>query len=174
VLFLLAANLSAGTVGFAGPYAPGFWTVQNVQADGYVLSLAPSAMVLLGGDDAGQGHAPGSTVMTAVAPFNGVVLFSWVYQSADLPLNDSAGWVVEGVLTTLANASGGSGDVSFPVTAGQTFGFWVATVNNAGGRGTLSIGNFSGPDETDIPEPATWCAAALGLVGVVLVRRRRR
>jgi hypothetical protein len=88
-------------------------------------------------------------VVAAVAP--GVVEFDYLYSCTDFPGWDSAGYLVGGTYVQLADAGGQSElDFTFPVSAGETFGWRIVTEDNTGEPGTLTIMNFSAP----LPEPA--------------------
>uniref|UniRef100_Q01TC6 PEP-CTERM protein-sorting domain-containing protein n=1 Tax=Solibacter usitatus (strain Ellin6076) TaxID=234267 RepID=Q01TC6_SOLUE len=142
--------------GFVGSYTFGQWTLINQSADG---SVAPTLDgIQITGGNTGSGD-PGATDFVITAPASGAVTFSWTYFSLDLPTVDNAGFLLNGVYTVLADASPHSGAEMFSVSAGQTFGFRVATADNQFDPGILTISNFSGPEAVGqapaVPEPGT-------------------
>ncbi len=122
------------------------------------------------------------TDWTATAVASGLVTFDYSYFSLDIdPINppsgnDFAGYILGNTFVQLADISGQSGQGSFAVTLGQTFGFRVGTIDNQGEPGILSISNFTAPGGgAAVPEPGTLSLAmiSLGLIGVGVSKRKR-
>ncbi len=176
VLFLAVVALAqADQIGFAGLYDPSLWTLSNPVGGSVDTSGAPGSVLITGGD---SGPGGGTTSWTIAAPASGLVSFDWSYLTYDGmgPGWDPAGWILNGGTTQLTDSGGAnsqSGSTSFGVVAGDTFGFYVYTIDGIMGPGTITPSNFSAPDGAGVPEPAT-----LLLVGVPLVlaglRRRSR
>lgn len=175
---------------FSGVYAPANWTTSHVPDAptdmGTVDISGAPGFITLNGSDASPGEpGPFSRLeFTIVAPAAGQVKFDWSYVSNDAtgdPLWDPAGYRRPGDKDPLTQLSvngvdGGSASqngtkVSFNVTAGQTFGFYVSSEDNFGGNATLTISGF---EVTPIPEPASVAMMALGLLGVATLAARRR
>ncbi|WP_149989259.1 PEP-CTERM sorting domain-containing protein [Microcystis aeruginosa] len=166
-----ASGASAATVfGFQTPYAPINWTFTNSNADGFVnTGGAPASISLTGGSN--SSFSFGTTDYTTTAAAAGTVTFNWNYSTADaltafscsnLPNNfcDPFVVLVNGVQTIPLNPSGGttqSGTSTFNVLAGDSFGFRIATEDNLGGRGSVTISSFSAPAPVpaSVPEPST-------------------
>ena len=164
-----ASSSSAATVsGFQDAYDPINWTFANSNADGSVnTSGAPASISLTGGRNFSL--SSGTTDYTTTAAAAGTVTFNWNYATADnlvscsnLPNNfcDPFLVLVNGVGTIPLNPSGGttqSGTSTFNVLAGDSFGFRIATADNLGGRGSVTISNFSAPAPVpaSVPEPST-------------------
>src|ERR1017187_10293909 len=77
---------------------------------------------------------PGTTDLTILAAGTGLGSFAFSYFSLDLPTLDYAGYLLGPNFFPLADTSGTSGNPSFSVLQGQSFGFRVATVDNQIGR----------------------------------------
>jgi hypothetical protein len=128
-------------------------------------TLDSSTMTLFGGNAASRGVTWYSTVASSA----GTISVNWAYTSApgaDSAGWDGAGWVLNGVYTTLAINSGSpaSGTLSFSVNAGDTFGFGAATVDGLFGSGTATFTNF-------VPAPGAF--GLLAMAGLAGSRRRR-
>jgi hypothetical protein len=89
-------------------------------------------------------------------------------------MDNDGGYLIDGVFTQLADTSGESGFASFSVTFGETFGFRVATVDNQGEPGILTVSDFSAPAPSAVPEPDTASIVFLCLpVAAGMVFRQR-
>ena len=175
VLFLAVVALAqANLVGFTGPYDPSQWTLSNnpVSVGGSVdTSGAPSSVALTGGNS----NVAGYTTWTIAAPAPGTVSFNWSYEAHDIagPYYDPAGWILNGGPTQVTANYGPnsqSGSTSFSVIAGDTFGFYVYTLDGGFGPGIITPSNFSAPDS--VPEPATLLLVGGPLILAGLRRRR--
>ena len=149
-LSLAATSLaqSAQAAGFGDSYNPSTWTLTNTNANGSVKTTSvPGSFVLTGGNN-GSGQQ-GSTTYTTTILNPGTVSFNWDYSTADLDggYYDPAGWSLNGVFTQLSNntTKSSSGSVTTLVTAGDIFGFFVKTVDNAFGAANLKVSSFSTP-----------------------------
>lgn len=139
---------------FSGLYDPDNWLLTNTNADGWVdISGAPGAIALTGGNNGipGESDFPGTTdYEVVVGTFSGCtvnVSFDWFYSTEDGPGFDPAGYLVNGVFNQLTESAGGNeqnGSVAVALSAGDVFGFRVATVDNVYGAGALSeISDFN-------------------------------
>jgi hypothetical protein len=150
-----ASSASAATVfGFQGPYAPINWTLTNSNADGFVDTTgAPASISLTGGNNGS--NASGTTNYTTTAAAAGTVTFNWNYSTTDDDVAfDPFGYLLNGSFTKVTDDGVGvvqNGTSTFNVLAGDSFGFRIFNYDNAGGRGSVTISNFSAP----IPEPST-------------------
>lgn len=175
----LSGLASADTIftgDFTGYYAPGNWTLVTGEGDGYVdASGAPGRLWIYGSDNGNHEvpvPLPAYTDYLITAPGTGLVEVSLLYRSFDTdgPEWDPAGYVVNGVRTQLSDDAGdvsqGAFRVSFAVNEGDTFGFYVYSLDGLWGRGAAGVG--------PIPEPATYALMGLGLLLVGFVARRMR
>lgn len=197
VLLALVACLfvaPAANAGFIGYYSPGNFTLvindNSVETVNCQVSSCPSMLpnalltdlvnspdsntLNFTADQSGSGFA-GFTDLIIIALASGPVQFHWSYSTMDIDDSDAAGYVVDGAFTQFANGNGQSGDASFMVSAGQTFGFRITTVDNLFGPGALTLTAF----DAAVPEPGT--APILLLLGVAAIavqkgmsRRRKR
>jgi len=162
---------------FLGYYAVGNFAVDNIDlapgagTDGFASTPDSGVTGVFTGGNSGSGY-PGSTTFTIAAQTAGTVMFSYLYSSLDDPGADSAGYLVGGLLTPLADTDGTSGVVSFPVISGEIFGFEVDTADNQGEPGVLNVTDF-GVVQTTVPEPSSGILISLVLVGYVAQRTRR-
>jgi hypothetical protein len=141
--------------GFIGDYAPGNFTLINLNANGFLVPSEDNHSIVLWGGNNGSGE-PGRTDFVITAKGKGVVQFGWAYLSFDIPQYDRAGFLLETTFLQLADTDGMSGTESFRVSLGQTFGFRVATDDNLGEPGVLRILAFSAPSSAAVPEPCSW------------------
>src|SRR5262249_56941637 len=128
---------------------------------------------LTGGNDGL--NEPGHTDFTITAVATGVVSFNWGYTSDDSAMYDSGGFLLNGVYTPLAfndtQKTFFDGTFTMPVSAGDTIGFRVDTLDNLAGPGNFGVTNFDGPTgEVPVPEPSTLALLALGAAAVTLLR----
>ena len=147
--------------GFLGYYSLANFTLTNTDADGFANAGPGDSIILTGGNSGSD--LPGTTDLTIAAADTGSVSFSYQYGTLDFPGFDLAGFLYNSIFTELANSDGTSGTFIFPVAKGQTFGFRVATIDNTGEPGLLTISNFNAPE--GVPEPGT---AALLICGLSL------
>jgi hypothetical protein len=110
---------------------------------------------------------------TIRAVARGVVSFAWDYQSFDLgnARFDKFGFFLDGSFNQLSDDGGPavqSGFALFPIVAGNIFGFYIDCTDCIDGPAIATISDFS------VPEPASVALAAVGLAGLVLIRKRRQ
>ena len=177
LLFVASPQAKAVIVGFQGPYAPANWTLTTNGGDGSVVTLGAPTSITLIGSATGSGN-PIPTDFTTLAVGDGLVSFSWNYETFDSegPNWDPFGYLLGGVFTQLTDDSGAqtqSGTASFSVLAGQTFGFRVFSVDDTFGPAQSIISSFE-VGSAAVPEPGTWAAAALLAGGAAFMRWRKR
>ncbi len=191
--FLTICLLSApANAQFSGTYAPGNWTLTNVDADGFVdTSGAPSSLRLFGGDlgvfDTNGDVISGTTTYSIVSGGNGTVSFTWNYASVDTPGFDGFDFLLNGASVVFADTDGQNGVFSTGVSTGDSLAFRLFTLDNFFGRGSVTVSNFAapagpvsppgpGPGTPAVPEPGEY--AVMGMAGLTLcglmVRARRR
>lgn len=149
---------------FKGPFDPSNWTLTNTNADGSVdtTNAATGTVVLTGGNNGS--FSPGTTDWTIPIDSSraGNITFNWSYFTLDTPGFDSAGFLLNGVYTTLAVQDGdfSTSPVSINVSVGDTFGFRAETSTNTDGPPIFTI--YAVPT---IPEPSMTLGllACLGL-----------
>ncbi|WP_341529379.1 PEP-CTERM sorting domain-containing protein [Nostoc sp. UHCC 0302] len=84
----------------------------------------------------------------------GTVNFTWNYSTADdYAIYDGFSFVKNGSVTDIFSeiTTTGQGAYTTIVAAGDVFGLRLDTLDNKGGRGNVTISNFSAP----VPEPFT-------------------
>lgn len=176
----LAAPSHALTLqsGFAGDYAPDNWTFDANGRDGSVdTTAAPSSITLRGNNDGGVDTY---TNYTTTATADGEVKFDWAYSSNENGPWDSFGYIlnVNGVYNQLAqlanNDSQGIGTSAFNVLSGNTFGFYVFSIDGSFGPGIATISNFSAPIPTPAPVPGPLPILGVGAAFAYSRRLRRR
>ena len=163
LLLLLPAIARAD---FSGYYAPANWTITNSFGGAVDTSGAPASIQITGPDES----SPGDIDFTITAPIAGTVEFDWLYTSIDLPVLDTAGYLLNGAYIVLAPADGLSGPALFPVAAGDVFGFRVSSDDGTEGPGVFTISNFSAP----VPEASVWAMFGMGSALLIASLRLRR
>ncbi|MBF2027393.1 MAG: PTPA-CTERM sorting domain-containing protein [Oscillatoriales cyanobacterium C42_A2020_001] len=162
----------AQALDFTGAYSPTNFTLTNINADGFIdTSSAPAAISITGGNN--DSGSLGFTSFLTTAAGTGSVNFNWNYSTQDEDAGfDPFGYVLNNAFFTLTDERLGaqSGNVSFNVALGDSFGFGIFTDDNIFGRGTATISNFNAPTATPIPTPAL----LPGLIGLGLGVLRKR
>jgi len=136
----------------------------SILTDGFVM-MSGSSIVLTGGNS-GSGE-PGTTDLVTTAAQAGLIQFDYSYSSLDLPKLDYAGYLLNGTFVQLADTDGESGFVQFNVSLGEPFGFWVATVDNQGEPGILTVSSA----DAAAPEPRTGLMLVIGIAGILSCHR---
>lgn len=165
-----AVNARAGFVGYyaVGSFVPansanlfscdgtyGNFTLSEtgVAPDGCVSSPDTNTLILIGPND-GSG-APGSTTFSIPSAGTGWFQFNYIFNTANDPTFESAGYLIGGTYTQLANSDGQSSSVAVQVLSGQIIGFQMRSFDDTGGAGMLTVTNFSAPNgaANNVPEP---------------------
>lgn len=164
----------AAKAGFIESYPLSSFTLVN--SPNSVLTNGTAVMqgqtLVITGGNSGTGE-PGTTELTTTALAAGQIAFDYSYFTLDARGQDSAGYLLNGLYIPLATTSGPSGEVQFNVTQGESFGFEVATADNQGEPGILTISDVASANGTSAtPEPGTGTvvllAIGLGLIAVGL------
>lgn len=168
------------------------WTLNNTNGgNGYLDPIDPLndypfenySWVMTGSDLLGDGDAPDSietlTTITDTALADGSQTFSWFYFTSDEPAYDPAGYFVNGDFHQLSHDCGCDpyeySTVTFDLHAGDTFGFYIDSIDNRYGPSFLFVAPGEvGPDFPAVPEPASWAmmVAGFGLAGAAMRARR--
>ena len=165
----------------------------NTLAGNGVGSATINGGNLTGADLNQQGPVdPNTATLTAIAAVDQTLTYSWDYFSEDTISSafDPAGFLLNGAKTQLTDGSGNfcadpnadvclvvfkhqTGEVTFDLTAGESYGFYVFSTDSAEGAGHISWTLESSNIGSAAPEPATWAAMLLGFFGVGAIARRR-
>ena len=171
-LLFIATAQPAAAAPITG-YALSDFTLINTNANGSIAASPDGSAWILTGPNNGSG-LEGTTDLVTTAKAAGMIQFQFAFSTLDVwdPSDpdgpyDYAGYLLGPTFVLLADQSGDSGPVLFAVTMGQTFGFRVASTDNIGEPGILTISAPGGGAE--IPEPGTWslfvAASAAALAG---------
>ncbi len=118
------------------------WILVNINADGYVSTDFPNAIVLTGGDN-GSGK-PGFTNYITTADQYALVRFHWEYYTADnLAEYDPLNFLVAGNPITIFNGSSISSSGDYQIAVIGDYGFQIATTDNQFGAATGLISDFT-------------------------------
>lgn len=157
----------------------------DAAGDGMLLGTAPSFSII--GSDNGSGYDTAFYVQTFTS--SQTVSFTWSYSTADSGggVYDPAGIIHNGVETQLSvdgdPGEGSSGAWTELVHAGDTFGWYVSSVDSGGGCGELDINGGGGAPVcvynaggggNAIPEPQNLPLIIAGLAAIGVAARRRR
>lgn len=184
---ILAAAVAALTAfGLGAPASAAFQLFNSPGAYGSVMPIGPTNFVIIGSDDNGCDCDSLSAGSLAVPALPNFYTAYFTTAATDLAINvaftyltfddysyyDPAGYLIDGALfqVTPDDIEYGefyTGRFQFEVLAGQVYGYWVGSTDNAGGAAVLAVGN--------VPEPATWLLmiGGFGLVGGTLRRQRQ-
>ena len=137
-------------IGFAGNYAPSFWTVTAGPGGNVNTSNAPSDIYMSSGDNGSSAATYFSRGILSAAS-NITITFDWSYSTPDGPGMDYPEYVLNGVATLLpgynmAGTNSQNGTASITVPAGQTFALEMYTVDGVFGAATTAFSNFTGTD----------------------------
>jgi hypothetical protein len=186
-----AAALAAAALvafGLAGGARAAYVFSNDNGGDGTLVGAYPAFSIFgsNNGDPASADGLPDTAFYVQTFASDAVVAFSWSYETFDSggAVYDPAGWILNGVETQLSvdgdPGQGSSGFASVVVHAGDTFGWYVASVDSRYGCGELDINggaaggscsSVSGPPT--VPEPGTLALMTAGLAGLGLAARRR-
>jgi hypothetical protein len=153
----------------------GAWTFSNSDAgDGTLSGAYPSFMIT--GSDNGSGDNTSFYLQTFTAP--ATIRFTWSYASLDSggTVYDPAGYILDGTETQLSVDADpftpSSGSASVGVEAGDTFGFYVHSLDSLGGAGFLSV-NEPLVLPSPVAEPSRIALTVAGIAALLVAARRR-
>ena len=159
--FLLDPLSDLASTGFAGDFAPTYWSLQHsvvngVSDNGYVdTSGTPDNLIFYSGNVHGNNQqlaTEGTSIYTTIVPGSSPKVFSfdWAFESNDEPYQDYFGVVIDedGTLTDddlilLGQVAGQSGTFSQMVAGNAQVGFWMGTSDNRYGSGYAVISDFN-------------------------------
>lgn len=178
VLSFVAALVMAPLPASAGVLSyldPSYFQVINTNADGSAVSLNNDQSLEITGGNNGSG-LPGTTDVVFIPFFVGIVSFDWAYSSLDTPTFDNAGLLTDSIYTQLADTDGETGSTAVTLSGSQVFGFRVATMDNTGEPGVITISAFNAVAvSAPVPEPGTMALLVpLALAAIAAGMRARR
>jgi hypothetical protein len=162
------------------------WTLTNWGYDGSV-SVFPGGFTLVGADVCpydypdfcalfGEPPSGSFTSYTFTAARTEDLLYSWTYWSLDIDGEpcDPAGYLLNGVATqlstfdgyTMEGMYGSQGSLSITLQPGDTFGFYVDSVDSIAGPGEIIVTGGN------LPEPTSLALFGTALLGMAAFRRR--
>lgn len=157
VLALAASRANASTIDISA-----FTLTQSTFANGSIATLEGGLTLIFTGPNDGSDE-PGHTTLTGTVFSSGLFQFDWAFTTLDDAGFESAGYLIDGSYTFLADTTGESGSVSVPITAGSLIGFQMNTVDNTGRAGVLTVSDFSAPVPLASPESGSFGLMASGI-----------
>lgn len=172
-----AVALALGAFALAGfsPGANAAWTFRNdAGGDGSIVGSFPAGFTITGSNN---GALDNTSIYEQVFSASETLTFTWQYASLDPggTVWDSAGFEVDGIESQLSvngpafTPSSGTGTIT--VDAGQTFGFYVHSIDSHGGPGMLAVNEALAPPA--IPEPQAPALMLAGLAALFAATRTR-
>ena len=152
------------------------YTFYNDDGGNGTLSGSYPAFAITGSNDGSGNDDTAFYVQTYAAATT--ISFAWQYASYDTggSVYDPAGWILDGVETQLSTdggpGTGSSGTFTVAVGAGQTFGWYVHSMDSTSGAGVLAVNEDLPPPP--VPEPRDDAMLAAGLAALFVATRRRR
>jgi len=175
VLLIILNPVNVALADFSGPYDVSNWT-QILNGGSIDTTGAPASIIEISSND---GAGPDNTDFTIAAVDSGTVTFNWSYTTTDVdgPSYDPFGWLLNGTFTQVTNDGGlinQSGTVTFPVVAGDVFGFRAHATDSALGSASTTISNFSAPllAPDAIPSLSSWGIILLSLLLIITASNR--
>ena len=170
---LLSIGLAPASRADTIPFGGQSFTLTNTNSDGSATVSSDGSTLTIIGPNNGSGE-PGTTDLLTTAFASGLVSFQWAYSSLDTPGADSAAYVLNGSAVQLADTDGQTGTTQFSVNAGDLFGFEMASLDNQGEPGILTVTDFSAPAATSVsPEPGTAMLLFIsGAAGLAMYRTK--
>jgi MYXO-CTERM domain-containing protein len=171
----LAAGAAALVAGSGSAHAA--FTFYNDDGGDGTLSGSYPAFTITGSNDGSGNDDTAFYVQTFAAATT--VVFTWQYESFDTAGTnyDPAGWILDGVETQLSVDGGpgtpSSGSFTVAVGAGQTFGWYVHSLDSLGGAGLLAVNQDLPPPPPPVPEPQEAALMLAGLAALFAAARRR-
>ena len=177
---LRKAALAVGAAALAGwsGGAHAAYTFYNDDGGNGSLSGSYPAFTITGSDD-GSGIDDTAFYVQTYASAT-TVTFTWQYESFDTggSVYDPAGWILDGTETQLSTDGGpgtnSSGTFTVAVGAGQTFGWYVHSIDSTGGAGLLAVNQDLPPPPPPVSEPQDAALMLAGLAALFAAARRRR
>ena len=160
---------------FSGPYAVGNWT-QTVDGGSINTGGAPGSVSLTSSDVGGGTPTNASSqVFTIAAVADGLVSFDWAYKTSDSlgPSFDPFDFLLNASFQQLSDDFGAdeqNGSFSWPVSAGDVFGFRAFSQDSCCGPATTEVSNFTAP----VPEPEIYAMMGMGLGLLGWLGRRKK
>lgn len=148
-------------------------TVTNTNSgDGIVTANEPGCLLAHGCSvtitGSNNGTSNNFTVYSDTVSSTGTYSFLWSYTTADPDgaYWDQAGYVVNGIYTYLVSSGyAANGSLSVLLNAGDSFGFFIHSLDGIFGRGQIQV--------VATPIPAPIVLLATGLIGLLAIGRRR-
>ncbi len=170
--FFSIAALLLGLVTVSSPASAAFILANTNGGNGYVTVTSNGFILVGSNNESGSGSY---TTYTDIASSSSSYTFTYKYtyttNDEDGGSWDPAGYILGGSyhqlsLNSLNEGESVSGVVTLNVLAGQTFGFYVHSLDNLWGAGQIAV--------TNTPLPAALPLFGSALLGMGLIARKKR
>ena len=164
--FTLATVLLASCV-VLQPFKASAYNLDNDAGGNGSIVVTDTGFTLTGSDYPSTDPLAGLAYLTSyteIAPYDFIATFDWSFANSDTvdTASDLAGFLLDGSGTGLSDPSAATSantGETFSVSAGQTYGWFVYTLDAQNGPGVLTVSNIQVPEPMSLLLLGSACSA---------------